>query len=123
MTTDEAFQKALDAVQELIEEGIKVDITPVGSTASPPLIDKYKGPERIPSHKWINVNFSITSDNQAELIHQKCLELHKQGITFDSGGGMLHRDWELDWSFRYTGIADQDSINNANLFNEIANGL
>ena len=25
------------------------------------------------------------------------------GITFDTGGSKGLRDWELDWSFKYTG--------------------
>ncbi len=29
------------------------------------------------------------------------------GITFDLGGWHGFRDWELDWSFRYTGKEDQ----------------
>ena len=109
MTTDEAYEEAVAAVQEFREAGIPVVITPSRSREDPEIVKRYSGPERISPDKWISVSFSAESGEHVKLVHEKARYLGWLGIVFDTGGGFGSRDWELDWSFKYTGQPDGDA--------------
>jgi len=107
MTTIGAYELTLDRVRELKEYGIKVKIRPCDSRDDKELIKEYSQPESIPPEKWVNVSFEISNIGEAMRIHEAANYLGMCGITFDSGGCSDHRDWELDWSFSYTGKEDE----------------
>ena len=108
MTTDEAYAETLQAVEVIREAGVDVQVTPYSRRDDPELIAKYSGPEHVSHDKWVNVTFRAKTDEQANLIHEKAKKLSWLGIGFDTGGGFGCRDWELDWSFSYTGKSDSD---------------
>jgi hypothetical protein len=108
MSTDEAFQETLDAVEEIRQSGVTVEIRPYKKPVRPGLLDKYSGPERVHRDKWVTVTFKPTDKAACTLIAEKARHLGWLGISFDTGGMLGQRDWELDWSFKYTGRPDGD---------------
>jgi hypothetical protein len=52
------------------------------------------------------VTFKTEDPAIMEFIYKRVNELADLGITFDTGGCQGQRDWELDWSFKYTGVPD-----------------
>jgi hypothetical protein len=108
MTTEEAFQETMDAVTEIHQAGnVTVEIKPY-TKITPELLEKYGGPERVHHSKWCNVKFKTTDRDACALIAKKATHLGWLGISFDTGGMLGQRDWELDWSFKYTGRPDGD---------------
>lgn len=103
MTTNEAFELAIEKANELKENGIEVVFRPCNSEDNEEMIEKYNKPENIPPDKWVKVTFENIDKYQAEKIHDAANYLGMCGILFDSGGCSNSRDWELDWSFQYTG--------------------
>ena len=106
MTTNEAYNEAMDAVEELRESGIRVDIKPSRSRNDAECVAKYSGPERVAPDKWIHVTFHPQTGEQRKAIAEKARHLGWLGAGFDTGGCAGQRDWELDWSFRYTDRPD-----------------
>jgi hypothetical protein len=106
MTTDEAYQRTMDAVLDLKSSGIEVNIVPSGAREREEMVQKYSGPERVSSDKWVHVHFVGVDKEQSQRIHDAAMLLSRDGISFDTGGGCGGRDWELDWSFSYTGRHD-----------------
>jgi len=108
MTPIDAYNLVLDKVKELEEEGIKTKIT-ISKTKNE-YSDDYENNknERIPPELWQKVTFIIEEKSQAIKIHEVANYLGMVGIKFDVGGTINQRDWELDWSFKYTGTEDMD---------------
>ena len=102
MTSITAYELTLDKIRELKEYGIKASIHPCDNFMK----KEYNLLEGIPPEKWVNVSFEITNKGEAMRIHEVANYLNMCGISFDSGGCCDHRDWELDWSFSYTGKED-----------------
>jgi hypothetical protein len=100
MNIDEAYAIAIDTVNDLEQQGIKVERTKSRSATNPAILEKYRYPERPKPEQWLNIKFCPGNKEQTDAIHQACLGLAWQGIVFDTGGGQGARDWELDWSFR-----------------------
>jgi len=107
MTTIEAHQLTFKKIKELEKSGISVEIKPSKSRESSEMIKKYNNPGRVPPEYWFFVTFFIDNNAQAMKIHEAANYLGMCGITFDTGGCCNYRDWELDWSFRYTGVEDE----------------
>ena len=108
MTTIEAYDLAIKKVKELKKNGIDFTSRASRSATDKKTIEKYSGPERISPEKWIHVTFKITNKWQALKIHEAANYLGMCGITFDTGGTVDQRDWELDWSFKYMKKKDKD---------------
>ena len=107
MTTEQAYERALAVVEELRQAGITVTIKPYSKKLlTSELIAKYSGPDRIAPEKWVNVDLTYETEEQRLRIKSGAKELNWLGITFDTGGTSKTRDWELDWSFHYTGVPD-----------------
>jgi hypothetical protein len=102
MTTNEAYDATMAAVKELQASGIPVFMWPSDAREEPKIVAKYNGPERVSPDKWIHVKFSPVTSDQIQAIAEKAKHLGWLGIGFDTGGMTGQRDWELDWSFRYT---------------------
>ena len=107
MKTIEAYDLTLEKIKELKAEGILTIIKPYSPKESFDLAKMYNKKENIPPEKWIRVTFSSLSDVQAIKVRDAANYLGMCGIRFDSGGAVdraeWSRDWELDWSFTYTG--------------------
>lgn len=106
MNTNEAFDATLAAVEELRQSGISVEVKPSRSRSDSELVKKYSGPERVAPDRWVNVSFHPKTPEQSKAIAEKAKHIGWLGIGFDTGGCAGQRDWELDWSFRYTGMPD-----------------
>lgn len=100
MTTAEAYDHTREVIEDLRATGIIVHIKPSSRRDNAELVAKYSGPERIAPEKWVNVSF-LTTPVQSAAVAQAAKELGWMGITFDTGGMLNHRDWELDWSFAF----------------------
>ena len=95
----EAYQKTLDAANELRAAGIKTKSTPTE------LPDRQKE-DPLPKDKWVIIEFFPTSPEQVKAIQQKTKELGRAGIFFDMSGGDGQLEWEVDWSFHVDGPND-----------------
>lgn len=110
MTITEAHEFALGKVAELRDNGIetiikKYDLTSPGGQSA---VRKYDGEiTRIHPEKWVKVTFKNVDKEQVIKIHEAANYLGMCGIAFDTGGYHGCRNWELDWSFRYTGKEDE----------------
>lgn len=102
MTTDEAYDHTMQVIDQLKASGIEVRTEP-STNKKPEMLEKYSGPERVHSDKWIHVHFFPKDDNDERAIYESARNLAFQGIHFDTGGTYMQRDWECDWSFKYTG--------------------
>lgn len=103
MNKNQAYELALEKVNELIESGIEVKIEPSKSMDDQKTLDKFNMPENISPDKWVHVTFEISDPMQAIKINEAANYLGLCGMTFDLGGTKTTRDWELDWSFLYIG--------------------
>lgn len=108
MTVTEAYELTLEKIEELRSEGIKVKIKPTRSRNDKETVEKFSGPDHLPPDKWVTVNFDNLDKGKAYRVLGEANYLGMVGIQFDSGGMPGTRDWELDWSFRYTGEEDTD---------------
>ena len=108
MTPIEAYELALQKIDELKEGGIKVTIKPSASRDDKDTVKKYNKKVRIPPDKWVRARFKIANDEEATKVHEAANYLGMCGMAFDTGGGAGLRDWELDWSFRYFGGVNQE---------------
>jgi len=101
MTTEEAYELAIEKVNELKESGIDTEIIPSCQQNDLNTIKKYSKPENISPDKWINVSFHIEKEGDIDKVFDAGTYLSMCGISFDTGGCCGCRDWELDWSFSY----------------------
>jgi len=108
MTPIEAYEIALEKVDELKQSGIQVKITPSTQRNDKKIIKQFSGAERIPPDKWIKVEFGELSEDQCEKIKEAANYLGMAGMRFDTSGHKKLRDWDLDWSFIYTGEEDEE---------------
>lgn len=122
MTTKEAYEYTLELIEEMRQEGIKVKIEPYRNPKDE-TIKKYSGPERIDPGKWVNVHFYPETPEQISLISTNAKKLGWMGIGFDTGGCKRQRDWELDWSFHYTGKPDSEMENGRDIVEDLISGV
>jgi len=105
MTIDDAHALALEKANELKAKGIDVTIKPFNwgnrtEEEKSELIEKYP----VLAHsKWVKVTFLTKNNVEAQMVSDAASYLGMAGISFDNGGCGNSRDWELDWSFDYTG--------------------
>ena len=71
-------------------------------------IKKFSGTERISPDKWVIVSFMDLDENQTVKVNETANYLGIAGMRFDTSGHRKLRDWELDWSFIYTGKEDEE---------------
>jgi len=102
MNTLEAYDFTLEKIKELETHEIKVHFKESNSRNSKDCIKKYSGSERISPDKWYHVEMSFDNEFQLNKMIEMQRYLSMCGISFDTGGMSGFRDWELDWSFKYT---------------------
>lgn len=109
MTPIQAYELTLKKIEELKKSGIKVSIRPSESQNDFHIINQCASdPERIPPIKWVHVGLTYKDQGQLIKISDMADYLGLCGIYFDTGGWTGYRDWELDWSFRYTGKENEE---------------
>jgi len=108
MTLIEAYGFTLEKIEELKDAGIEVIMKPSNCRNNKELVEKYNHTERMPPDKWFHVTLKMVNKSQATKVHEVVNYLGMCGIVFDTGGWINYRDWELDWSFQYTGKEDED---------------
>jgi hypothetical protein len=124
MTTDEAYAYTMEIVEELRHLGIEATFRPSKSMTDPEVVAKYSGPERVKPERWGKVTFKSFTPQQAQAIREKQQALGWLGIHFDSGGCVGQRDWEIDYSFKYTGApASGETEQAVSTANDLIDGL
>jgi len=101
LTIAEAYQRVLEAVEEMKAAGIRVDVTPSRSKST-------KREDRLPRDQWVDISFHVADAEQAAAVSRKADELGWLGIVFDTGGCKGSRDWQIDWSFGVGDVPDSD---------------
>ena len=101
MNTLKAYDLVLKKVEELKQAGIKVKVKPCPSAKTNKIIPK---PSQIPAELWEHIRFEVNNLHESRMVLDAANYLDLLGIYFDSGGEKKYREWELDWSFEYTGI-------------------
>jgi hypothetical protein len=99
MNVSEAYQKILDAAEELRDAGIGVTIAPSKSTTR-------NNVDPLPRDKWVIIIFKVKNKQEAVAVSKKADELGQAGITFDTSGTSGEREWEVDWSFNVRDVPD-----------------
>lgn len=100
MTKTEAYELTLEKIAELKKAGVSV------TTRSPHLL-KGGTADDLPHEKWLHITFDVTDVAHLMKVNEAANYLGMCGIGFDTGGWQDYRDWELDWSFNYTGKEDE----------------
>jgi len=70
------------------------------------VVKEYNLPDRINWPCWRNIQFKIKNKEEAELVSFARRYLGINGCSFDTGAGCGSMDWEIDWSFRFTGTEE-----------------
>ncbi len=102
---EKAYDYAMGVLEELKESGVRVKMIIPRSVKEGKYhgaVIKYSPPKCLPVEKWRHVELFPTKE-QVELVHDAVTKLFESGITFDTGSGCEGgRDWEMDWSFKYS---------------------
>jgi hypothetical protein len=122
MTIIEAHEFAMQKVEELRAKGIEVTVKPSRSRNIESTLAKYGNrPDRVPPDRWFHVTFRAKDAEEARLVFEASNYLGLAGMSFDTGGGMGGRDWELDWSFKYTVKEDEKAREGREIVNDLLN--
>jgi len=74
MTPLQAYEFALEKIDEIRSLGIKVGIVPTRSSTDEKLREKYKvedsNPTRIPYQKWVHVTFFVNDENESKTVYE-----------------------------------------------------
>lgn len=110
MTPIEAYNFTMDKVEELEKADIGVIIIPYkfGDNIDELEKESENNINGIPLELWQKIKFVLSNSEEANIVHKAANYLGLCGIKFDVGGDKDTRDWELDWSFEYTGTEDTD---------------
>lgn len=117
MTPIEAYKLTLHKIEELKGEDIEITATLCPSK------DNKEEPNGIPREKWIHIIFLIKNESDIIKINKTADYLGMCGITFDISGNKGCRNWELDWSFSYTGKEDEEWRDKRNEVENLINNL
>ena len=107
MNLDEAYEFAMQMVEEIKSAGVEVIKTPSKSRTIASILKEFDNqPDRLPSDKWFRVTFKTNNPEHLKMISEKAKIIGWRGIAFDTSGCKGERDWSLDWSFHLTGTPD-----------------
>ena len=73
---------------------------------------------RVPKSLWCKVIFTVKDESDSMALLELARYLNVAGIQFDVGGSQNTREWELDWSFRYTGTDSPEWLDRINELEE-----
>ena len=105
----EAYKHTMSVVDSLKKQGIEVEVKIpkiIRESDNPYLLDtvkKYNKSDRLHWSDWRNVEFKVKDQKEAEKVSFARRYLEINGCSFDIGAGCGSMDWEIDWSFNFTG--------------------
>lgn len=107
-----AYKHTMNVINTLQKEGIEILIQSprvIRNSDNPEELDvvkKYSKPDRLHYSDWRNVQFKVKTQLEAEKVSFGRRYLGINGCSFDTGAGCGSMDWEIDWSFKFTGIKE-----------------
>ena len=99
----------MSVIDSLEKQGIKVKVQIpriIRESDNPDSLDtvkKYNKTDNIHWSDWRNVQFAVKDREEAEKVSFARRYLGINGCSFDTGSGCGSMDWEIDWSFHFTG--------------------
>lgn len=111
---NEAYNHTTGVIESLKKQGIDVLVQQprvIREAENPDELDvvkKYNKPDRIHWSKWRNVQFKVKNQEEAEKVSFARRYLGINGCSFDTGSGYGSMDWEIDWSFTFTGKEESE---------------
>lgn len=106
---NEAYKHTIGVIDSLKKQGIDVlvqqprVIRQVENPDDLDVVKKYNKPDRLHWSDWRNVQFKVKNQEEAEKVSFARRYLGINGCSFDTGAGCGSMDWEIDWSFTFTG--------------------
>ena len=107
-----AYKHVMNVIDSLKKDGIQILIQQprvIRNSENPESLDlvkKYNKPDRLHYSDWRNVQFKVKSQLEAEKVSFARRYLGINGCSFDTGAGCGSMDWEIDWSFKFTGVEE-----------------
>lgn len=106
---NEAYKHTIGVIESLKKQGIEVLVQQprtIRESKNPDELDvvkKYNKPNRLHWTYWRNIQFKVKNQEEAEKVSFARRYLGINGCSFDTGAGCGSMDWEIDWSFTFTG--------------------
>jgi hypothetical protein len=102
----EAYKHTMEVVKSLERQGIEVIIkkrkeAPEDSEGKK--ITEEVEPNRIKWSDWRSIEFKVKDEEEASKVSFARSYLGTNGCWFDAGAGFKSINWEIDWSFEFTG--------------------
>jgi hypothetical protein len=97
----DAYEFTLAHVKELMEKGTQIRMEIPFLAKDKKVIEASKKEGGIPSDKWVRICFQNLDETRKYKVLEAENFLSLFGISFDCGGCLNEREWEIDWSFRY----------------------
>jgi len=113
---NEAFEHTMSVIESLKKQGIEVKVQVpriIRESDNPDSLDtvkKYNKPDRLDWSDWRNVQFAVKDQEEAGKVSFARRYLGTNGCSFDTGSGCGSMDWEIDWSFSFTGQEENEEI-------------
>lgn len=107
-----AYKHTMNVIDSLQKGGIETLIQQprvIRESETPEELDvvkEYNNPDRIHYSDWRNVQFKVKSQLEAKKVSFARRYLGINGCSFDTGAGCGSMDWEIDWSFKFTGVEE-----------------
>lgn len=106
---NEAYKHTIGVIESLKKQGIAVLVRQPGiitKSDAPDELDivkRYNKPDRLHWSDWRKIQFNVKSQDEAEKVSFARRYLGINGCYFDTGAGCGSMEWEIDWSFTFTG--------------------
>lgn len=107
-----AYKHTMNVIDSLQKGGIEILIQQprvIRESEKPEELDivkKYNIPNRLHYGDWRNVQFKVKTQLEAQKVSFARRYLGANGCCFDTGAGCGSMDWEIDWSFKFTGVEE-----------------
>jgi hypothetical protein len=107
-----AYKHTMNVIDSLKRNGVEILIQQprvIRESETPEELDvvkEYNQPDRLHYSDWRNIQFKVNNREEAEKVSFARRYLGINGCSFDTGAGYGSMDWEIDWSFKFTGIEE-----------------
>lgn len=107
-----AYKHTMYVIESLKKQGIDVLVQQprvIRESENPEELDivkEYNKTDRLHWSDWRNVQFKVKNQEEAEKVSFSRRYLGINGCSFDTGAGSGSMDWEIDWSFKFTGVQE-----------------
>ena len=106
---NEAYKHTISVIESIRKQGIDVVVQQpriIRESKVPSELDivrKYNKPDKLHWSDWRNVEFKVKNQEEVEKVSFARRYLGVNGCSFDTGARCGGMDWEIDWSFTFTG--------------------